>query len=372
MNDTKPRRTPRGTPRRLVMTFGVGLFVVVAGGLLLGRMKVKHFVQSPEFRDYLQQTVNGGLKGRTPALVVNLPEVRWNGFFDLEMVPIRLESPSQPVKPQTLGLRVRAEGFARGLLGKPIRFEGVLAAVNPGEGPPGSSSPVSSQNTITVRNEIPLTTLLRLAATWSPGTSNPLVTQEIVPGTTIELQRLDSHRWAGLWLAAQGPWPRMELVSGEVSGLVRIVRPGSPSAQGLKKEVRLDLSRTQWETPLFRRMKLETEPLSLNATLEDGIFTLTDPLAVTVTVKLAPGAGSPQDLGSIFLVGKTGLIDRPWTLTLTNSVSSKEGAARYDLKARVKGGPLALLAVGRLFRCKTPPLRDEFQILGPVHQPACS
>jgi hypothetical protein len=337
--------------RNLVGTlFFILLFMIFAGVLFL-RVSVQRLLESSELNRIMQTSTSGLISRWNPEIQIELARVRVNGFLDLELSPIKV-IPVSGQEPYILHLKASIEGFTSLIWGGSLRFLAVL----------GTKPDDDSRSAIIVKSTLSPADFYGLLTAWEPGEFQSQL-RRIFLGKTFVQMRFLGPQWLDLVITEKNLGLKPKMISGELSGEFQISQMDSPVA------LKMDLSSAEWESPRFDKFLLKTDPLRLEAQWDGNTLKFQNPFTITLSLVLKGAAVSLQN--NLLLAGKDGLLDKPWSITLAGEMVRKDETMNYALQGLVKGSPLALMAAGRLLRCKTPPLRNSFNITGPITQPEC-
>lgn len=345
---TPNQRAVAGRSKTVVVFFIVFIFLYLLGSIG-AQFALRNFFQSATLNTFLQQSVKDFVLKKGSPLQVELPPLEYIGFLDLQLSPIKVTKPLG--EPLLLSLNVGVNGFLAGFLGIPLKVK-LMLATHLGD---NTSGVVLAQNDVTLKDLWSLTKISK------PGDLSEL-SPSLVSGFNVALTRMNVREM--LYLLPEGAFfPQAKLKSGEISGDIRFRKEAD------EVHVNLKWSEAEWESALFDKISIVTAPFTLDGVYRQTAFFLNNPLALKINFELKEGVGGIQN--NLLLVGKGGLVNQSWTLTLTEHVTWNKEDIQLALKARVQGGPLALLAAGRLFRCQVPPLREYFEIQGPGSKPRC-
>lgn len=324
------------------------IVLVFMGGLIglpiLGmRLLVRKALESAEILQEAQSFANQTLGPM--GLKVDLPKVKTTGFIDFDMDPITLSSVQnapQNAPLGTLGLRIKVDGFPWALLGRKLSLVGQL----------GETLGDSSKNTLEFKAAPGLKGLLNLnkilAAKSQGGTLGGIT--ELLGEIQVDIKNVEQRFIKEKWPSMQSIF-NARLTGGVVSGQILALKDPQETLK-----IRLNLGAAQWASPLFEKATIKTAPTTFEGHLDGQELRFTSPLDLKIEIE-----GGVQAL----------LIKKTWTMSLSDRITWKPQGADYNLQVRVTGGPLALLAAGRLLRCRLPPMRESFRVEGPASQPDC-
>ncbi len=334
-----------GNSKKIALFFALAVSLVGLPTLII-RLISRKTLESPELKQTAERYANIALGGL--GLRVELPQVNTTGFMDVDLEPIKLFSLKQ-VPLGSLGLRVQVDGFPGALLGRNLSLVGRLS----------ENLRDTAKNTIEFSATPSLWDLfdLKKNLTGSAVISDGAARGSLDALTTllgeiqIDLKNIEYRFIKALWPSPES-FLNARLTQGELSGQIRVLKGGGDSLK-----IKLNLSSARWISPLFEKASIKTEATTLEGSLQGRELRLSNPLQLKIEIE-----GGTQAL----------VIKKSWGMSLSDRIYLGAKGAEYNLQVRVTGGPLAILAAGRLLRCRLPPMRESFRVEGPAAQPHCS
>jgi hypothetical protein len=307
--------------KKFLLIAGSSLLMLVVVAAIAGRMILKTYIESDEFREQLARTLTRASRGFISKSIVDVSALKVMGLMSIESDAINIRSADKSENVVTITSAKISPKILSILTLGPILFEAELFMQ-----PTGS---------IRISGKIPLSLLSRKKTDESAVE----VSGEVISVNAVELTDL-------MQTAQRDPYFRLS--EGTLNGRFQYTKPlGKAEATGEKSGyLNLNLTAAKWTIPSKKEIvPIETLPVELR--LKDFVISIEKPIV---------------------------LKDESGTATLSGAVNLPKQAEEeksWDIKADVVGSSGLLLVVTNLFKCPSPPAAYSFKVTGEFSNSRC-
>lgn len=307
--------------KKFLLIAGTSLLILVVVGMIAGRMILKTFIESDEFREQLGRTLTRGAHGFVAKSIVDVSSLKLVGLMSVESGAINVRSTDKSEHVVTVASAIVKPKLMSLLSLGPVEFEADIT--------------MQPRGTVKITGRVPLSLLSRKPI----DDSVVEVSGDILDTNAVEL--------TDLMQTAQGE-PYFRLTEGTLNGSFRFEKPlGKRESSGEKAgQLSLTLSNAKWTIPSEEKIvPIETLPIELK--LKDFVINIEKPIV---------------------------LKDESGTATLSGSINLPKFAEQeksWDITANVDGSSGLLLVVTKLFKCPAPPAAYAFIVKGAFSDAQC-